>query len=173
EGDSEFAARGQRTGLRISRPQRVFRLQRGYRVDTAGASDRLGCCLRKSEISNFSRFHEFRHGADGLFNRRFSIHVMLIVEVDDLDAQTLQRRVAGPSHVLRPAIDAEKLAVFGSHVAKFFSQETRATPVAYRASDEPLVLEWTVDVCGVEEVNSNLNGPMNGGNRSRLVGAAV
>src|SRR5437868_15525145 len=119
-------------------------------MDTAGSADRFRRSFRQSEVTHFAGLHQLRHGANRIFNWCFSIDAVLVVEVDHLDSQPLQGCIACASYVLGPAVDAEKLTVFGSHVAKFGGEENPRPPVAYRTSDEPLVLERAVDVCGIQ-----------------------
>src|SRR3954452_21746028 len=137
-------------------------------MDPAGSAGGLGRSFRPSEVTNFARLHELRHGAHGIFDGCFSIDAVLIVEVDHLDAEPLQRRIARAANVLGPAVDAEKLTVFGPHVAKFGGQENPRPAGAYRTAAEPLVREGAVDVCGVQELDSDIDRPVNGGNGSRL-----
>ena len=46
------------------------------------------------------------------------IDAMLVIQIDRVDAEPLQRRVAGAPHVLGLAVDAEKRAVFAADVAE-------------------------------------------------------
>ena len=53
---------------------------------------------------------EVRHRADGLFDRDFRIDAMLVIEIDVIDAKSLERRVAGLPHVRGVAANAEAFA---------------------------------------------------------------
>src|SRR3954452_6673123 len=107
-----------------------------------GRRSRLG----QAEVSNLPRLDELRHSSDGLFDRRLRIDAVLIIEIDRIDAEPLERRVAGAAPVLGAPVDAEKLAVFGSHVSEFRGEADFAASIANGAANEPLVGEGAVDV---------------------------
>jgi hypothetical protein len=75
--------------------------------------------FRESDGANFPGSHEIGHRADRVFDRRRGIDAVLIVQVDGVDAEPLQRGVAALPHVLRPSTDAEERAIGGAHVAEF------------------------------------------------------
>ena len=58
------------------------------------AADRLRRRLGKAEVANLPRLDELGHRADRLFDRRVRVDAMLVVEIDRVDAETLQRGVA-------------------------------------------------------------------------------
>ena len=84
------------------------------------------------------------------------IDAMLVVEVDRVDAEPLQRRVAGLAHVFRASVDAEERAIVAALVAELRGQHDRVAPVAHRAADQPLVRERAVHVGRVEEVDAEI-----------------
>ena len=74
------------------------------RMVAALASDR-------PEVADLAGLDELGHRADGLLDRDVLVDAVLVVEVDVVDAEALQRGVAGLPDVLRRAVDAEPLAV--------------------------------------------------------------
>src|SRR5687767_12156498 len=97
---------------------------------------------------------------------------MLIIEVDDLDAEAAQTRLARLSNVVRPAVDAKKTSVARSHVPEFRCDDRAIASVAERPSHERLVRANTVHVRGVEEIDAELQRPVDDGDgRGVLCGA--
>src|SRR5580693_1255209 len=70
------------------------------------AAHRCRSSLRQSDMTNLARLHEIRHCADGFFNRRAWIDAMLVIEVDRVNTEPLQARVATRLHVLGLTTDA-------------------------------------------------------------------
>ena len=94
EADAELATRREDAVLRIARPQRVLGLQRGDRMDLARAAQRLDAGLRQAEVADLAGLHEVGHRADRVLDRRARVDAVLVVEVDVIDAEPLQARVA-------------------------------------------------------------------------------
>ena len=88
------------------------------------------------------------------------IDAVLVVEIDRVDLQPLQRRVARLPHVIRRSVDAEIRAILGADVSELGRDDDRVAAAFDRASDEPLVREGAVDVRGVEEIDPELQRPM-------------
>jgi hypothetical protein len=98
---------------------------------------------------------------------------VLVVEVDVVHAQALERRVACLAHVLGVATDAQALAVLVAHVAELGGDHNLVAPVGDSASDELLVCERAVHVRCVKEVDPELERALDRADRLALVGVAV
>ena len=98
---------------------------------------------------------------------------MLVVEVDRLDAETLQRSLAGGFDVLRLAVDPDPAAVVGTLVAELRRQHDLVALAGDGLADELLVATGAVHVCGVEEVGAELDCAMDRRDRLSLVGRSV
>jgi hypothetical protein len=98
---------------------------------------------------------------------------MLIVEIDVIEAEPLQRCVARRADVRGRAVDAGETAVRTAHVAELRRQHDVLAPVANRASDELLVRERPVHVSRVEKIHAEIERAMNRGDRLRVVVRAV
>jgi hypothetical protein len=98
---------------------------------------------------------------------------VLVVEVDVVHAETLQRRVAGLADVLRAAVDPEPAAVLASNVAELRRELHLVAAAVDGLPDEPLVGERAVRVGGVQEGDADVEGPLDGLGGLELVGGPV
>src|SRR6266851_6750746 len=104
--------------------------------------------LGQTEVAGFARFDEVCHRADGLLDRDLRIDAMLIVEIDDVDLQPLQTRVALLEDILSIAAHAEKLVVRTAHIAELRCDHHVLAPAGYRFSDQLLVAAVAVHAGG-------------------------
>ena len=105
ESDAQLAQQRQQFGLRVTRPQGVLGLQRGDRVHGVGAADRGGAGLGQPDVANLALGDQRGQGADGLLDGRFRIDPVLVVQVDVIGAQPLERTLDGDADVRRAAIE--------------------------------------------------------------------
>ena len=114
QADAEFLARCENAiGLRPARPQRILILQRRDRLHRMGAADSLCAGLRQPEMFHLALADELLDRARHVLDWHIEIDAMLVEQVDDLDAEPLQRRVADLADVLGPAIHAGIFACLG------------------------------------------------------------
>src|SRR5438105_15430589 len=98
---------------------------------------------------------------------------MLVVEIDMLDAEPLERRIARALDVLGATVHADPFAVTIAHVTEFRG-EYYGIPFAFdRPADQLFVCLRTVDVGGIEERDAELEGPVDCRNRLGVVPGAV
>ena len=97
---------------------------------------------------------------------------MLVVEVDVVDAEPLQRGVARLLHVLRVAAHLAR-AVVVADVAELRREDDLFAAVADRLTDELLVRAAAVHVGRVEEVDPELESALDRRDRLALVGRSV
>jgi hypothetical protein len=124
------------------------------------APDRLRRGLREPEVAHLALLDELLHRADGLLDRDRLVDAVLVVEVDVVDAEALQRGLAGLAHVVRLAVDAEIAAVLAALVAELGGEHDLVAAAGDRAADELLVGERAVHVGGVEEGAPQLERPV-------------
>ena len=150
-------------GLEVPGEQRVLALQRRDRVHGVGPADRGSTGLRQPEVADLARLDEVLHRADGLLDRHVRVDPVLEVQVDVVDAEPLQRGVAGAADVLGRAVDAHPRAVRVPLVAELRGQLHLVTATGDGLADEQLVGEGPVHVGGVEErhpqVERTVDGP--------------
>ena len=75
--------------------QREFALHRGDRVGGVGPPDALRPGLAQPQKPDLALLDEPRHCADRLLDRHRRIDPVLVIEIDDIDAEPLQARLAG------------------------------------------------------------------------------
>src|SRR5205814_2876411 len=161
KADAELAARRQDLVLDVARPQRIFGLQRGDRMDRGGALERLRPGLREAEIAYLAGFDQPRHRAHRLLDRHLRIDAVQVVEVDVVNAELREARLAGGSHVLGPAVVG--LAAVGVvDVAELAADDDAVAPPFERAAEHALVPSFHVAVGGVEERDADIHRAVHG-----------
>jgi len=99
---------------------------------------------------------------------------VLVVEVDVIHAQPPERALAGLVHVLRPTVYASPpFTVRAAHEAELRGHPHFVTPVADRLADQLLVGVRAVGVRRVEQVNPQVQGPVDRRDGLGLVGGPV
>ena len=101
EPDPELAQQRQDLLLRVAGPERVLGLQRRDRVGGVGAADRLGRGLGEPDVADLALLDELAEGADRLLDRRLGVDAVLVVEVDVVGPEPLQRALDRDAEVLR------------------------------------------------------------------------
>src|SRR5215510_738312 len=134
--------------------------------------DSLRPGLAQPEIAHLALLDEARHRADRVLDRHGRIDAVLIVEVDDIDAEPLEALVARDRHIVRAPVGQAALAA-GAHVAELGRHDRAIAPVVDRTGDQLLVLAVAVDVGRVEEVDAKLDGRMDRANALLVVGSAI
>src|SRR5262245_55775197 len=113
----------------------------------------FGAGFGKTEVPDFARFDQFGHGSDGFFNGNLGVDAVLIVKVDDFDAQTLEATFYGAADVGGRAVRAAARAV-GVDAKTELGGDHHGIPrhFAKEFADQLFVGEGTVDFGGIEEV---------------------
>src|SRR4051812_10052449 len=103
-------------------------------------ADRLRRRFRQAEEAYFPLLLQARHLADRVLDRHVWVDAVLVVEIDDVDVQPLEARLAGGPHIFRIAAHAEELAIGPAHIAELGGEEHLAAAVRDRAPDQLLIL---------------------------------
>ena len=140
-------------------------------MDGDRSLDGRGRRLREAEVANLAGRDELGHRTDGVLDGRLGVRSVQVVQIDVVDAESLERCVAGLRHVRRRSVDAHPPVT--EDVAELGGQHDLIAPVGDGAADQPLVVGRAVDVGRVEEGDAELEGSMDGGDRLVLVGRAV
>jgi hypothetical protein len=107
-------------------------------------------------VPDLAGLDELAEGAPGVLDRHGGVHAVLVVEVDDVDAEPLQRGVARAADVLGAAVDADHAAVRRPLVAELGGQHDLVAPAGDGPADQLLVGERAVHVGGVEEGDAEI-----------------
>jgi len=90
-----------------------------------------------------------------------------------VNAESSQRGVAGGVDVFGPTVDADSGAIGGALVAELGGEHDLIAASGNRPAHQFLVGERSVHVSRVEEVHSQIEGSVDGGDRLRLVQGPV
>jgi hypothetical protein len=137
-------------------------------MDGVRAADRVRRGLGEPDVAHLARSDELSHRAHGLLDRRLEVDAVLIVEVDVVDAEPLERRLARLVDVLAVALDPAPRGIVGVADDPELRRQLHLVAAAGdRAADEHLVRERAVHVGGVEEGDAELERAVD--RRDRLV----
>jgi hypothetical protein len=142
-------------------------------VDRMGAADGFRRGLRKTKITDLPGLHQLGHGAHRFLDRRVRVDPVLVVEVDVVDPEALERLVAGLPHIFRIASNAEIFAVLAADVREFGGKHDLVAAVGYRLADQDFVGEGAVHVGGVKECDAKLERAVDGRDRLGLIATAI
>src|SRR4028118_1452239 len=123
--------------------------------------------------ADLARLDQLPDRSPRLLHRHRGVDPVLVVEVDDVDAEPLQRGVARAAHVVGPAVDAAEGAVLAALVAELGGQHHLVAPAGDRLADEALVGEGPVHVGGVEVRDAEVEGARDGAVGPRRGGGAA
>ena len=98
---------------------------------------------------------------------------MLLIEVDRVDPEPAEARLAGLADVLRATADPAGLTARVADIAELGGQHDLVAATADRSADELLVVTVAVDVGGVKQVDSEVQCAMDGRDPLRVGGVAV
>ncbi len=138
-----------------------------------GAADRLGGCFGQAEVTDLAGAHKIGHGTDRIFDRGGAVDAVLVIEIDMVDAEAAERRVAGLAHVVGLAADAEEGAVAAAHIAELRGKDHLVAAAADGAADQLFIPEGAVHVGRIEEVAAEVESAVDRGDRRRVVVGAV
>ncbi|GEB55380.1 hypothetical protein GCM10017674_53840 [Streptomyces gardneri] len=105
EPDVQLPQDGQDAFLDPSGEQGVLGLDRGDRLDGVGSADRVGSGLRESESADLALGDQLADGARCLLDRRVRVDPVLVVQVDVVGAQPLQRALDRGTDVGRAGVE--------------------------------------------------------------------
>src|SRR5690606_40751175 len=98
---------------------------------------------------------------------------VLVVQVDVVYAEALQRGFARLTYVLGITPDAQESTGLVAHVAELGGEHHAVPPVPNGAPHEPLVLEGAIHVGRVQKVDSKFQRPMDRSNGFLLTATGV
>ena len=164
---------GSVSSARVPVEERVLGLHGADRMHGVRARDGGRRGLRQADVAHLALLDEPRHRAHRVLDRHLGVDAVLGVEVDDVDAEPLQARVARPRHVGGAAVDEVALAVRALDLAELGGEHDLVAPSLDRAAEQLFVLAPAVHVRGVEEVDPEVERLVDHGDRLGVVPLAV
>src|SRR5918998_6330716 len=107
-------------------------------------------------MPNLAGCDQLTHRADRLLYRSVAVDPMLVVEVDVVDTQPVERRVARAPDVFGIAADPQSFTARPPYVPELRCNDDGVPTAGDGPPDEPLVRERPVHVGGVEKVHSEI-----------------
>ena len=159
--------------LVIAAEQRVLTLIRGDRMNRRRAPHFGSFRLGEAERADFPRRDELGHRADRLLDRDVGVDAVLVVEVDRVDAESLERGFARRAHVLRRAADAGALPVGRAQHPELRRQDDAVAVLTDEGPEQRLVVADAVGVGGVVERDPELERTIQRSQRFGVLGRTV
>src|SRR5262249_46862625 len=100
------------------------------------------------------------------------IDAVLIVEINDVDAEPFEALLAGDRDVIRTPVGEPTLAA-GPHVAELGGDDRPVAPVVNGACNQLFALSVAIDIGCIEEVDAKLDGRMDRADALLVVGSAI
>ncbi len=142
-------------------------------MDVDSPADGVGEGLGETEEADLPLGHQFRHGPHRLLDGDVGIGTVLVVEVDVVGTETAERGLAGVLDVGGVSPDGAVGGIAPPHDAEFGGYHHLVPSSGNGPTHQLLVAVGAVHVGGVQEVHSEVEGPMNGGDRLGVVTVAV
>ena len=97
KADAKFLKCRNDFGLRGSVPERVLTLHGGDGLHGVSAADRLRAGFRQAEVLDLALSNQFLHRSSYVFDGHLRVNAVLIVEIDDVGLQALERAFDRPA----------------------------------------------------------------------------
>ena len=175
EADAQFlAGLKDAVGLGPPRPERIFVLEGGHRLDGMRPAHRVRARLRQAEMADLALGDQRLHRARHLLDRRLRIDAVLVEEIDRLDLQALQRTFHRRPNAGRAEVQADLLAGLRIDAETELGRDHDfVAKRRQRLADHLLVGVGPVDLGGVEERDAALMGRADQRDPGRLVDAVL
>ena len=174
DADAKLAAGRKNVVLDAARDQRIFDLQVGDRMHGVGAANGVGTDFRKTDMLDIAGLHHLGDGADRVLDRHRRIEPRRAVDVDMIDAESLQRVGEEIFHRYGAAIDAGEAAGGVAERAELDADLSLVAAAAFeRVADQQLIVADAVEVAGVEQRAPRIQRGVDGTDALAAVGGAV
>src|SRR5271156_2712772 len=137
-----------------------------------GAPDALRPGFAQPEITDLTLFDEPGHCTDRILDRHCRIDPVLVIKIDDIDAEPLQARLARLDNIGEAPVDAVG-AARPARLAEFGHDDEAVAPALQCPAEEFLVLAPAIHVRAVEMVDAELDRPVDHPDPGLVVALAV
>ncbi|MBK5115675.1 MAG: hypothetical protein JJE23_02035 [Thermoleophilia bacterium] len=135
-------------------------------------ADRLGGGFAEADVSDLAGLDLLGQRPDGLLDRSTRVDAVLVIEIDVVEAEPLQRSVDRAAHILGAAVDRAIPMLVEAHAELGRDHDLVATS-GERFAEQLLVITPAVHLGGVEEAHTELDRAVERGDRLRLVPLTV
>src|SRR5579863_3503000 len=148
EGDAELPCGAQRLFALGAVEQRKLVLHGRNLVHGVRAAHGLRARLAHPQRADLALLNQLRHGAHGILGRHGGIDAVLVVQIDHLDAQTLEARLAGTDDKFGTAVG--DLAAAAAEIAELRRQNHFGAATFDGFADQLLIVAAAIGVGSVE-----------------------
>lgn len=125
----------------------------------------------QSEMADLAVLDQLSHGADRVRDRHVGIDAVKVVQVDNVDAQAGQRRLAVAADMVGPTVQA--YAVVVADDAELCGHRDGLAVPGQRSGDEPLVVSLAIAHRGVQQCHAEFERPADRADRLVVVGLTI
>src|SRR5690606_29459331 len=168
ETDPQLPDDGNQPLLQVPLPEGVLALKGGDGVDGVSSPKRRLARLRKAEEAHLSRRDEVGHRSYRVLDRDLGIDPVLVEQVDMIHPQATQGAVHCFADARWMAVELHRFSILDSP-AESRGDDYLVAATLERTAQQLLVRVRAVDFGGVEEVDAELERPVDGGNGLALV----
>jgi hypothetical protein len=122
-----------------------------------GAPNGLCACLRQAEVLDLAGPNQILDGSHHVFDGHVWVNPMLIIQIDGLKPETLERGLGDLLDVLWPAIQTYRTSIRIELVPEFGGDHHLPAERRQRFTQEFFVGEGTVDFSSIEEGDTTVN----------------
>ena len=129
----------------------------------------LSSCPGKTDIAYLAGRNQISHGSDCFFERHPGINTVLIVEIDMINPEPLQRTLTGRTDILRPAAytgygrPASISRCSTAHDTELGGYDHLAAPSPDRSADQLFIGKRALHIRGIKKVHPHFQGTMDRG----------
>ena len=176
QADPELPQGRQDLRLEVAGPERVLRLHRRDRMGGVRLADPLRRRLAEPDVEDLALLDQLGHRPDRLLDRHVRVHAVLVVEIDPVGPEALERALDRAAHVLGRAVahprPSARLVALRAD-AELGRDHPVVSMSGDRLADQLLVLERPVHLGRVEEVDPQIERLADRRDCLVLVGGAV
>jgi hypothetical protein len=142
-------------------------------VDGLGALDGFDADFRQADVADVTLLDQVGNGADGLLNGDARVEARRPVDVDVVDAESLQAVGEEVLDRCRAAVEAAPTAAGIAHRAELHREQHLVATAFDGAADEHFIVAHAVEIAGVEEIDAVVDGGVDRGDAFCLVALAI